>query len=437
MMTSLLHQFRATGTHERTALIGLLLFGLLGPHGPAAATLALLIIVGASLCQWRESISALRTDPVFWAFIPLAVYAFIRAAFAAAEFPDTAAEQWNEAIDLLLPVLFLLVAWWLRGDERRAIALLTLALAGFCLHLLLEFDWTRLPQYLEGQRDDITDSKLSTALYTGAAILGLVAFAPRIARAVVTMGRGTGAATGAALAVVATILIAAQLITQSRAVWLSLAGLVPLLLAFHWWRPRRNAGNGAHGRIVVAMVVVAVVGLGMFTADRIERRFMSEAHVIEQIATRDLADVQFSSIGARVHLWRFAAELIEQRPGFGWGPGTHATRFLAPLHDWGELERFGDLHNTWVEIQTRLGIVGLTLYAVVIGMLFMAGIRAFRRGDMPRDVGLFLGAALLLTGAWSLINCRILNPDFQYFIILLFAVMHTFTHPRPLPLERT
>jgi O-antigen ligase len=325
------------------------------------------------------------------------------------------------------PGLLLLVAWWLRGDPRRVGWFLVAALAG----LLTEFALFAVgnPQVLlDRPRVELGFTELASALYGGAALLGVLVFMPRAWHGAADPARpGRRLVLRAALVALVLALVQVQLITQSRAVWLMLAVLVPIVLiaGFRLERRRSNAALAHRWRLYGGFL--AAIGLVLvLSADTLQDNLARGQSELRQMVVTDFEDIPNSSIGYRVMLNRFGMELVERRPWVGWGPGTDSTGVLVQRFDRPQLDDRGDLHNLYLEIPVRVGAVGAALYLTILALLLHSGWRGYRAGIVSPRLCLFLAATLALTAGWCLINERLTNADFRIFLALLFAVMHTF-----------
>jgi putative inorganic carbon (HCO3(-)) transporter len=116
----------------------------------------------------------------------------------------------------------------------------------------------------------------------------------------------------------------------------------------------------------------------------------------------------------RTTIWQVAERAFEANPAHGVGAGNfqHAARHY--LLEPGTLLRTDEIigekpkvvHNTYLEIATELGLVGLLLFAVVVGFSLSAMVmasRIFRRlGDRPLEAA-SICAAVALMGALAAI----------------------------------
>ncbi len=78
---------------------------------------------------------------------------------------------------------------------------------------------------------------------------------------------------------------------------------------------------------------------------------------------------QSSSIGVRVEIWRIGAELVAERPWFGYGTGAFQGEYakLAPRISSGwRADPKDDAHNQYLSIQVQAGLLGTLAFAVFL-----------------------------------------------------------------------
>ncbi|WP_346796983.1 O-antigen ligase family protein [Halomonas sp. Bachu 37] len=87
---------------------------------------------------------------------------------------------------------------------------------------------------------------------------------------------------------------------------------------------------------------------------------------------------RFSSVGARFEMWRGAAQLIVEKPVFGWGDNGY-QRGMQALADNGvihpEVTQFGHAHNEFINTMAKRGVVGL----IALIALYLVPMRLFMR----------------------------------------------------------
>lgn len=314
--------------------------------------------------------------------------------------------QWvadNPKIDRLAKLfIFVAVAWWLGGSTRNTLVLWCLAVVGLLLSSVVQGDG--LNEWLQGFDGHRVGFGVRNgqhgAMLFGIVLLGMAVFTPRclapgrrrIARVI-----GWGLVVGlSAIAV---------MIGQTRAVWLALALVLPLVLLV-WFISRRRDGRPLVSRRVLlassAVLLVVVVGAGNLLKEPLLERLNKESSVIGMLLDGKIDEVPYTSIGIRIHSWQAAFEWIEKRPLFGWG--GEARGLVMDHTEWlpdSVKDKYGHLHNYFIEIWVAYGAVGLALIAALAVWIGHATWQAWRGGVLPGDMALF-GAAFFVY--WLVVN---------------------------------
>jgi O-antigen ligase len=84
------------------------------------------------------------------------------------------------------------------------------------------------------------------------------------------------------------------------------------------------------------------------------------------------------------------------------------------------------LHNSYLELLSQLGLVGLGLWMAMAGLIFWTVWDAQRRGRLSPDLARFLLFALLYLAIWSLFNFRMVNQDFRAYWAMLAGAALSF-----------
>lgn len=409
------------------ALHGLALTLFLAPAGVAAGLLLVWLWLLLRLIRGPR----LQHHPVVWLALLFALYALVQLGFPRVEAVQEAQAPWVVALSWVQLIVFVPVAYALGGRERLALRLLLLALIGLVLGTLWRLDWALLTSDAAAffdSRPGFGFPALGYALFSGTALIGLVVLRRRCwARA-----DGRWRLWALPLWGLAWVLLAEGFIlTQARGSWLGL-GIVGLLGLALWLRRQLRA----RGRIPRAPVIIATLTLAALiavNAGEILDRLGEEQGVAEQLLRGELPAEQVTSISLRWHAQRFGLEHWLQRPWLGWGPGASYPLMLegfaassgadAAAGLWDPVSGvLKHLHNSYLEILTQLGLVGLALWMGIAVLLVLGIIAARRRGELSPDLALFLLLALLYLALWSLFNFRMVHQDFRGYWALLAGV---------------
>ena len=312
-------------------------------------------------------------------------------------------EQWSVfAAKWVVPFAFYFVAERLFEDAaslRLFETFCLVALGYLCLIavlFLLGAKWLIFPRYILdaglGIHADRARGPFLQAVANGVTLnmLGLVALNAY------RRGRLRGALALGFLAV----LPLAVLATKTRAVWLSFAGAVMVLLVF--------SGNLRVRRACLWLAVAGVAGLLGALASQSSRTALVE-RATEQ-----------SPVDFRISLYRAGWHMFLERPFLGWGAHSLQAELAKRMDDFHQ-ESFV-FHNSYLEVVVEHGLAGLTLYAWVIFDLFRAGCgrRARRAQAGFLDAG-FRSLWPLLVAVYAVNACFVVM-NYQFVNGLLFSL---------------
>lgn len=299
--------------------------------------------------------------------------------------------------------IFISVAWWLRGSTRNTFILWILAATGFLMTTFFlapsnEENWIT---GLSGERADFgIRNAQHSAMFFGTLMLGLVAFSQRICQS------GKRRTLRIMLwSLVLLIALAGIVVSQTRAVWLGT--LVSLSLGLVIWGSVIVLRLGIrHFLKYLSIFLVAstclAVAFGIGLGDSMAKRANKESGVITQVLKGELNDIPYTSVGIRINSWIAASEWIKERPVLGWG--AQGKKLVMTETSWiprKVSEKYGHLHNYFLEIWVAYGLLGLIAIAALMIWIGRATWLAWRGGSMPSDMALF---SLLFFVYWMIIN---------------------------------
>lgn len=422
-------------TTQLVGSFGLSLFAFSCLLSTSGASIGLALLVGATILR-PPNLQGLQRDPLVVLAAASIVYLVVRTLWAIREFPETTHLQISQAWGWFRLWLFVVVAWWLKGDRRRSGQILLLALLGLFVGMTF-YLFSHGHSLASGQRTGFHLKIIAFGLYSSTAILGLLVLASRIWG---TKQSLPSFALRAALWFIAlAVLVQGLIMTQSRGAWLTAVMVIPAITMVHYWRAGGHKGRswrlrlGVLGVLIVGCATLVVVNLGTVT-----NRLLQEREIFAAAWRGDLDAVPTVGFGVRVHTFRFGVTTWLQRPLFGWGPGS--TEYLISHSGLPQLRhsepreagwRQGDgwldhLHNTYLEILVRFGLVGALLMVAALGMLVRGLWVAHGENRLPLDYAWFLTGTLGLIALWSLSDFRLLHPDWRSYWILMGGIISTF-----------
>jgi len=222
---------------------------------------------------------------------------------------------------------------------------------------------------------------------------------------------------GLAAVVLLAALPLAIVATKTRAVWVSFAGSILLVLCL---TPSRRLRRGC-----IALTLTGLIGVTAMLCCRDGNRSLSER-------LEESGPVKF-----RMTVYQAGWEMFLERPLSGWSDDSMQAELASRVSDFHE-ERYY-FHNTYLEILVRYGVLGLGLYLWVVLDLFRVGRECPRTEFSPE--GTFLDAPF--RSIWPvmvlvyLVNASFVGMNYQFVNGLLFALAGMLaaqnrSHPRGL-----
>lgn len=437
------------GLSLRDPLVNLLLvlfafsaWSMTGIANVALALLSLLFLIdgGNSWVRWRR-------EPALWLLVAGVVLTALLAWRSALLFPAFSRQQWSAIPGWTRPLLFIVVAWWLRGDPLRIRRVLVAALLGLLTGVALRSDGddvTALVALMHGQvgfdvRGDFGFTALGLGFLVSIALLGFFSFRKEITglgfrgQPRPLLGWGLWV-TGVALL----LLILLVLQTRGAVLGLALVILGSLLL--------RASPDGAVPGKERRRVGLSLLGASLTLALMLTVLWTSGDRIASDVATltRPDASGQFdyrSSSGTRLNLYRIGTSLIRERPLLGWGPGTRGPLDLVPagVLDWSAYDRahapeWVHLHSVPIEIWVRFGLPGLIFGALYLALMAHS-YRVMWRSVLDPALFQFLLLGGIMTLLFCLYDFRLIHLDFGFFLILFCGILYSFRFASPVKPE--
>lgn len=179
--------------------------------------------------------------------------------------------------------------------------------------------------------------------------------------------------------------LAGSLLSQSRGGWLALLGVLALGLGLVWRIRARLFAPLLAGAVGLLLVLAVVLG---FTPRFQERIGLATTEISEFLESGKAS----TSLGNRLAQYKLVAQLIPQKPWLGWGAHGFVTemqrRVAAGEYDQ-EMTRFPQIHNDFLDVWVKVGILGVllqaTLFAWVLAMFWPSRARLGQFAeDSPR-----------------------------------------------------
>lgn len=426
------------GRRDRLALPLLILLAFSAWSMTAIANLALALLGLLWLLEGRRAGVSWRRDPALGLLLAGVLLTTLLAGRAALLFPDLAAQQWSAIPGWIRPLLFVVPAWWLRGDPVRIRWVLVAALLGLLVGVLQRADGddvAAILALLRGQvgfdaRGDFGFTALGLGFLVSIALLGFFSFRREIT-GLCLGGRPRPRLGWVLWTTGVALLLAILLVLQTRGAVLALALviLVSLLVRARTDLTQRGWTRRGLGLSLLGVVLMlALAGAVLWTSGD---RIAGDVAALTQPDAQGHYDYGSSS-GTRLNLYRIGVTLIRERPLLGWGPGTRSPLDLVPagVLEWSAYDRahapeWAHLHSVPIEIWVRFGLPGLVFAGLFLALMVQNyGVMWRRVPDPPLFRFLLLGG--IMTLLFCLYDFRLIRVDFGLFFVLFFGILHSF-----------
>lgn len=436
-----LQNFKQLPVAERIGVVGLYWFILFAWMSNIKALEGVIVLVFGCLID-RRFWAAIRYSRIAHLTIVLAAYILIRALLAINENPDYARFHIEDGGRLMLLALFICIGWLLQGKIQRVYWLLGIGLIGFWLGRMEHMSFVDMftdPTWWKTRHDFELPSAIAFGQYAAASLAGLLIMLPHLWKLGSTAWKKGLIMT--AWTWFTFLSVQGIIVSQTRAVWLSLIVVFFMLIIAKLALFRRLG-------LMKSLVVVVLVGgilatTGYLNRSVLQSRFSAEIDTTTAIFSGEFDKIKaknkkghVKSIGIRYHMLLFGVEHWLDNPLFGLGPGI-----TEPLirDQWKVSRTYSHLHDSYVEILLRLGLVGTGLILVILIMLLQDAKRARSQGRLDSDLFHLLVIALTLHLLVSFTNFRMLNGDWRYYWSLFGGILFTFSMfpRRPAEIRKT
>lgn len=196
--------------------------------------------------------------------------------------------------------------------------------------------------------------------------------------------------------VVIAILATGTILSLSRAAWISIAVSLFVLIAvllhikFRWILA------------AVATVVIVVFSFQHQIVDSLEKNKQDSSNNLAE-HVRSITNISSDASNLeRINRWQAAIRLFDERPFFGWGPGTYQFVY-APYQRSKEKTIIstnagdgGNAHSEYIGPLSEMGVIGMLLVFLLVGVMIYSGLRTYKRARNREARILSLAATLAL-----------------------------------------
>lgn len=223
-----------------------------------------------------------------------------------------------------------------------------------------------------------------------------------------------------ALALVALLVVAILILTQSRGGWIATAaGLFTLAALWAAVLPPSRARRGL--RLVVGLAVLAALAVTVWIGPTTLWEMWLNPPADTAVGT-------LRTLGVRRAIWPWGATAVGDFPftGVGLGAFRQVVFRLYPLPPWPDYD-LGHAHNIFLQTALDTGLPGLVAYLAVLFVAAAVGWRVARRDPGFRAVSLGLLAGLVALHVFGLADALVLGAKpavVFWFALGLLAAMN-------------
>jgi O-antigen ligase len=164
----------------------------------------------------------------------------------------------------------------------------------------------------------------------------------------------------------------ALVLTGSRGTLLALLPLALLMAANARFRG---------GQLFLLGAIVVLGALAISFSGPLQGRLLLLFADLRQFGSGTInADALSVSVGLREKMWRVALELAAHRPLFGYGVGSFPAMLRDPslgIPLDSSIMVFNNVHNQYLDLLLETGVLGLTLFCLLLGTALVTGFRLY------------------------------------------------------------
>ena len=423
----------ALTTSDRAGLLGLSMFCFFAWLGTSPAYIGLLIMLLA-LLPYRV-FDLWKTLPRIISLLALVFFAYVIvlsliAQWRVPEFAEVHRAGIWEWGSLLLVVV---VAYWLAVFRRCWPLFLALAVVGLTIDMAIAIvqDWSHYIESLSGYRFNFGKPQLATGFYAAMALIALFCLwssARQYLRVPVLI------AAAAIWGICFMVQLSGVVFTQPRVVWMALIAVLVVVVASFLIRLAKNPFTLKRLSWTPVVVFLLVVVSAWVVMPVIEKRLADEREVVMSIVENDGALYDHnSSLVYRIGLLVYGIELVKSKPVLGHGPGT--SRPLIKMHAEPRMQRWPHLHNGYLEVMVRLGLLGAVLFSAWLVAMLFHFMKNTKRHKCFSALRGFILLNLVLLLVYSIGNYRLDHVDMRFYWYIVIGYMLSFAFPSVIALR--
>ncbi len=281
------------------------------------------------------------------------------------------------------------IAYFIQANTQKVVVL-----SGCFLLVLLSIPWVvgnGLEDFYKGFQGERINFQIHNAQHMG--MLYAVGFLGVLSVIFFTLGKSKSLMSSRfLLSFAALAFVSCVIFSKTRAVWIGLLLSGFSLLVFSVSTLKARKSFYALG-LVLTFVLVILMGKTLGFDNHVTSRLSQESHQLEALFNSDEAIKNNTSIGIRILSWKESLDWIKERPLLGSG-GRAAREVVQNAESLspGVKAITAHLHNSYLDIWVRFGLLGLSILLLLMTYLAVGTWRAWKKGIMPEPVFAFFVA---------------------------------------------
>lgn len=414
----------------RIGFTGLCLFAFGAWLSTALAYLGLLLMACAAFVHQPGGLLATLPRSVQQLTISLIVYVFAVCAYATWREPSLAGNHISGTWDWIILFAVIIVAYWFSLYRHKWVFFMCLVVAGLSLDMAREVirDYPQFIAGFRGVRFDFGKPMIASGLYAGMALIFLFAVFSKIREEANWVLKCLKYVTWYFMA---SFMFLCVIFTQSRMVWAGMFAVIVSFIGILCYRAIRNTHTcyKLKTKVGVSLLIVGVVAAWV-SMPVVSNRLAYERADIASIWAGDTEDLRYGSAGVRWRLVEYGWDLFNDRPLLGYGPGS--SKPLISQSPDANLRNMPHLHNAYLEVLLRLGIIGSAIFLALLCAITYHLYRCHKTGSAPPEIAWFVYANLLFVAIYNFGSYRLDHMDMRvyWYIVIASALAAVIRQPQ-------
>lgn len=379
---------------------------------PPIVSLGSILLLVVFLADARSALNDVWSTQAGKFLLAFLLYLFMNACWGVYRFGHDSS-QVEQGLDYLYLLLFVIPGWLAYRYSVNWKILFVIWIIGILAsvaHVFYTGDYERNVAGLMRFTINKSVHPIQAALYLSVAIVGLCV---TFFSATVKQNRSLKFFVLALCLVLGYLFVLAN--SRGPMLGLSLALLALLML---WFLLDGHRDKKSKYLLLLGVVGLVALVVSVLSLDSVKHRFAADAAVYQDLMKGDIQDMPYSSAGSRIYMLKFGFSKLMESPFTGYGP------YVKYLIDESNLQiKFGHLHNVYLEILLRFGLIGFIMLMSVVFLMFASIVMKYReeKSDDNHIMLMFVVSASICIGVWGMIDYRLTSWENTAFFWLFLG----------------